>query len=95
MLVVVITLSQNLVMMLAGVMISGLLFWLRPTEDLVEAFPSIFDVWSDVELKHWLVLPSVAVLAIVIGKLLAGTYQAAPPSIGSTIKYSYLAFVAV
>ena len=92
--VVVLSLSQNLVMMLAGFSISGLLFWLRPTGDLVEAFPYIFDVWSDVDIKDWLVLALLAVLAIVIGMMLAGAYQAAPPSIVSTFEYSYLAFVA-
>lgn len=89
----VMSLSQNLVMMLAGLTVSALLFWTPPNSALVEAYPYIFDTWSDVGLQDWLVLALLAVLAIVIGMMLAGAYQSAPPSIVSTFEYSYLAFV--
>lgn len=38
-------------------------------------------------------LTLLAGFAIVIGILLAGAYQAAPPSIVATFEYTYLAFV--
>ena len=90
----VMSLSQNLVMMLAGLTASAFLVWLPPNSALVEAYPYIFDTWSDVSFQDWLILALLAVLAIVIGMMLAGAYQAAPPSVVSTFEYSYLAFVA-
>ncbi len=88
-------LSLNLVMLLAGLIVSGLLLWLQPEGDVAKAYPYIFSTWSAVETADWLVLALLAGLAIVIGMMLAGAYQAAPPSIVSTFEYSYLVFVAV
>ena len=46
-------------------------------------------------MNDWLVLALLAVFAIAISMLLAGAYQAAPPTIVSTFEYSYLVFVAL
>ncbi|MGI9505703.1 MAG: DMT family transporter, partial [Geminicoccaceae bacterium] len=90
-----ISISQNIVMMLAGVIVSVLLFWLKPQGDLVSDFPYIFGLWSDVDLMGWIVLVLLAGFTILISVLLAGAYQAAPPAIISTFEYSYLMFVAI
>ncbi|MEM9278297.1 MAG: DMT family transporter [Pseudomonadota bacterium] len=89
------SLSQNFVMMSAGIIISMLLFWLRPQDDLFRAYPYIFGLWSNVGLSDWLVLVVLAGFAVLISALLAGAYQAAPPAIVSTFEYSYLVFVAI
>ncbi|WP_305984373.1 DMT family transporter [Roseibium sp. MMSF_3544] len=88
-------LSQTIVMLSAGLIVSGLLVWLRPQGGLAQDYPYIFGQWSDVDLTDWLVLLLLAGLAIVIGMMLAGAYQIAPPAIVSTFEYSYLVFVAV
>ena len=88
-------LSQNLVMLCAGLIVSVILLWLKPQGDIPNTYPYIFGMWSSVSLSDWLVLALLASFAIVIGMLLAGAYQAAPPSIVSTFEYSYLVFVAV
>lgn len=88
-------LSQNIAMLLAGFIVTALLIWLRPQGRIVDAYPYIFGAWSMVGLSDWLVLALLAGLGVIIGMLLAGAYQAAPPSIVSTFEYSYLAFVAV
>jgi len=89
------TLALNLIMLLAGVIVSSVLFLLKPEGEVATAFPYIFGMWSAVEATDWLVLALLAGLAIIIGMLLAGAYQAAPPSTVSTFEYSYLAFVAL
>ncbi len=90
-----ISLSQNVVMLSAGVIVSVLLLWLKPQGELFQDYPYIFGLWSDVDLTDWLVLVLLAGFTIVIGMMLAGAYQAAPPAIVSTFEYSYLVFVAV
>lgn len=90
-----ISLSQNIVMMLAGIIVSVLLFWLGPRGDLIHQYPYIFGLWSDVGLTDFLVLIALAGFTILISFLLAGAYQAAPPAIVSTFEYSYLVFVAI
>jgi drug/metabolite transporter (DMT)-like permease len=93
--VAALSLSQNVVMLSAGLVISVLLFLLQPHGEIAQAYPYIFGVWSEVGLTDWLVLALLAGFAIVIGMMLAGAYQAAPPAIVSTFEYSYLVFVAV
>ena len=88
-------LSQNIMMLLAGMIVSAILVWLKPQGEIANAYPYIFGMWSNVSLSDWLVLALLALFAIVVGMLLAGAYQAAPPSIVSTFEYSYLVFVAV
>jgi drug/metabolite transporter (DMT)-like permease len=92
--VAALALSQNIVMVLAGVTVSLLLLWLKPQGGLFEDYPYLFGLWSDVDLTDWLVLALLAGFTIVIGMMLAGAYQAAPPSIVATFEYSYLVFVA-
>ncbi len=88
-------LSVNLVMLAAGLIASGVLVLLQPQGEMVSAYPYIFGTWSTVEVTDWLVLALLAGSNLIIGMLLAGAYQAAPPSIVSTFEYSYLVFVAI
>ena len=90
-----IALSLNLVMLLAGLIVSGVLVFLQLSGEMTRVYPYIFGEWSTVEAADWAVLALLAGLAIVIGMMLAGAYQAAPPSIVATFEYSYLVFVAV
>jgi len=88
-------LSLNLVMLAAGLIVSGILVWLQPQGQMINAYPYIFGTWSAVEFTDWLVLALLAGFAILIGMMLAGAYQVAPPSVISTFEYSYLVFVAI
>jgi len=90
-----IALSQNLILLFAGLIVSAILIALQPHSETSNAYPYIFGLWSQVSVNDWLVLALLAVFAITIGVLLAGAYQAAPPTIVSTFEYSYLVFVAV
>ncbi|WP_108879401.1 EamA family transporter [Anderseniella sp. Alg231-50] len=89
------SLSQNIVMLLAGIVVSILLISLQPPAEMVEVYPYIFRGWSTVDPTDWLVLLLLAGFAVVLGMMLAGAYQAAPPSVVATFEYSYLVFVAV
>ena len=89
------SLSQNTMMLLAGVVVSLFLIFLKPQGEMVAAYPYIFGEWSTVDPNDWLVLLLLAGFAIAIGMMLAGAYQAAPPSTVATFEYSYLVFVAV
>lgn len=89
------SLSQNTVMLLAGIVVSIFLILLKPQGEMVEAYPYIFGGWSAVDLTDWFVLLLLAGFAVVLGMMLAGAYQAAPPSVVATFEYSYLVFVAV
>jgi len=88
-------LSLNGVMLLIGLLVSAGLVILTPQGEVAKAYPYIFSVWAGVDSQDWLVLALLAGFAIVIGMLLAGAYQVAPPSIVSTFEYSYLVFVVV
>jgi len=89
------TLSLNLVMLLVGLALSLVLASLSHESEIAQDYPYIFGSWSSVDMNDWLVLTLLAGFSIVIGSLLAGAYQAAPPSKISTLEYSYLVFVAV
>jgi len=89
------SLSVSLMMMVAGAIVSVFLIWHNPQSEMAKSYPYIFGLWSSVSLIDWLVLLVLAGFTIVIGILLAGAYQAAPPAIVSTFEYSYLIFVAV
>ncbi|MEP1209282.1 MAG: DMT family transporter [Rhizobiaceae bacterium] len=88
-------LSQNTIMCLAGFLVSGLLLTLKPDGEVARAFPYIFGTWASVSLADVAVLTLLAAFAVVIGMLLAGAYQAAPPPTVATFEYSYLVFVAL
>ena len=89
-----IALSQNVVMLLAGVVVSLLVVWIGPGGSLLEAYPYIFGTWSSVSTTDWLILALLAGFSIGIATLLAGAYQKAPPAVVATFEYSYLVFVA-
>lgn len=89
------SLSQNTVMMGAGVAVSLFLVFLKPQGELHAAYPYILGEWTRVTPQDWLVLLLLAGFAVGIGMMLAGAYQAAPPSTVATFEYSYLVFVAV
>ena len=90
-----ISFSQNMIMLAAGIIISVLLVTLKPQGGLFDAYPYIFGTWSQVDLSDWLVLILLAGFAIFIGMILAGAYQAAPPSVVSTFEYSYILFAVI
>lgn len=90
-----ISFSQNMVMLLAGLIISLSLVFLKPQGGIFDTYPYIFGTWSEVTLSDWLVLVLLAVFAIFIGMMLAGAYQVAPPSVVSTFEYSYLVFAVI
>lgn len=89
------SLSQNIVMLLAGAVVSLSMLWLQPQGTFADAYPYIFGAWSKVGLNDWLVLTLLAGFAIINGMLLGGAYQTAPPAVVSTFEYSYLVFVTV
>jgi len=88
-------LSVNLVMLAAGLIMSGVLLIWEPNEELLGAYPYIFGGWAPVGMFEWFVLGGLAILAIAIAMLLAGAYQAAPPSTVATFEYGYLVFVVI
>ena len=88
-------LSTNIVMTLAGFVVSGLIIWLAPTGGVFDAFPYVFGQWSAIATSDVLVLIVLAAFAVGNGMLLAGAYQAAPPPTVATFEYSYLVFVAI
>ncbi|WP_282605544.1 DMT family transporter [Pelagibius sp. Alg239-R121] len=92
---ITLALSVNLVMLAAGLIMSVVLVLWQPGEELVRSYPYIFGTWSPVGTSEWLVLGLLAVLAVAIAMLLAGAYQAAPPSVVATFEYGYLVFVAM
>ncbi len=88
-------LSLKLIMLAAGLLVSGIfLLWL-PGQELVHAYPYIFGGWSTVGASEWSVLGLLAIFTVVIGLGIAGAYQVAPPSTVATFEYSYLVFVAI
>lgn len=89
------SLAQDTVMLLAGIAVSLFLVSRMPQGEIVTAYPYIFGGWTRVSPTDWLVLLLLAGFAVVIGMMLAGAYQAAPPSTVATFEYSYLVFVAL
>lgn len=93
------SLSQNTMMLLAGIVVSLLVIFINPQSEtygaMISAYPYIFGEWSAVKLTDWLVLLLLAGFAVTVGMLLAGAYQAAPPSTVATFEYSYLVFAAI
>ncbi|MFD1158695.1 DMT family transporter [Roseovarius aestuarii] len=86
-------LSLNLMMLAAGLGASLLLLIWPPAPDLVNSYPNIFGAWSPITQAEWQVLVLLAGLAVLIGMVLAGAYQAAPPATVATFEYTYLIFV--
>jgi drug/metabolite transporter (DMT)-like permease len=85
--------SLSLVMMCAGLVVSGvLLLWQAPAT-LALPYPYIFGTWATVGVFEWAVLAMLAVFSVVIAATSAGAYQAAPPAKIATFEYCYLIFV--
>ncbi|MEM9344835.1 MAG: DMT family transporter [Pseudomonadota bacterium] len=91
----VLSLSQNGMMMTAGLAISIILVVLAPRGALVDAYPYLFGLWSTVGLIDVLILTLLAVFAVSLGMMLSSAYKLAPPAIVATFEYSYLVFVAM
>ncbi len=89
------SLSQNAMMLFAGIGVTVLLMFLKPQDEMVVAYPYVLGGWSAVTPTDWLVLLVLAGFAVAVGMMLAGAYQSAPPSTVATFEYSYLVFVAV
>ncbi|MGB0847559.1 MAG: DMT family transporter [Thiolinea sp.] len=87
-------LSLNIVMLVAGLVMSGLFLVWQPENGLTAAYPYIFGQWSAIGISEWLILGLLAILLVSISLGMAGAYKAAPPAIISTFEYSYLVFVA-
>lgn len=88
-------LSVNIVMLVAGLIMSVVVMLWQPDAELVRAYPNIVGNWSPISPFEWLVLGVLAILIVLIGIMVAGAYQSAPPSIIATFEYSYLVFVAM
>ena len=91
----VMALSLNIVMLVAGLIMSGIILFWQPNELLVRANPYLLGPWSSVDTSEWLILGLLAIFTVVIGMGIAGAYQSAPPSLVATFEYSYLVFVAM
>lgn len=91
----IMAMSLNIVMLTAGLVMSGLLLVWQPGETLAHAYPNVFGDWSYLGISDWLILGLLSVFVVAIGIMLAGAYQAAPPSTVATFEYSYLVFAAL
>ena len=87
--------SLNLMMAMAGFLISGLVLFLQPNKELSYAYPYFLGGWSSITLLGWAVIALLAGLAVMSSIMLAGAYQAASPAIVAPFEYSYLAFAAI
>ncbi len=92
---VAMALSLKLVMMGAGLVISGAVLLWRPDAEIVAANPYLLAAWQPVGVWEWSILGGLAVLTVVIGLGIAGAYKAAAPSTVATFEYSYLIFAAL
>ncbi|MEM9044833.1 MAG: DMT family transporter [Pseudomonadota bacterium] len=90
-----IALSQNIVMLIAGAVVSLALVFARPEDALIAGYPYIFDTWSMIDMQDAMALLVLAGFAVVLSMMLAAAYQVAPPAIVSTFEYSYLVFVVI
>lgn len=93
--VAALALSLNVVMCIAGALISATLFLVPASPELVANYPYLFGEWTGVGVTDWLVLALLAGFTVSIGLMLAAAYQAAPPAVIATFEYSYLVFVAL
>jgi len=89
-----IALSQNTMMLLAGLGVSLSIFFSQPQGRLFDAYPYVFGSWSTVGPRDWLILAVLAGFSIGLAMMLAGAYKVAPPAVVATFEYSYLVFVA-
>ncbi|WP_162933034.1 DMT family transporter [Roseovarius sp. EL26] len=90
-----VALSLNLVMMAAGGLGSLIIKFTTPPDTLIHSYPYIFGNWGSLGITEWQILFFLACVSLVIYMLLAGAYQAAPPSKVATFEYTYLIFVMI
>ncbi len=86
-------LSLNVVLLLAGGILSVVILLWSPADELRYALPFLLGNWSAMGTSEWVLIALLAVLLVAIGMGLAGAYQSAQPSIVATFDYSYLLFV--
>ena len=86
------TLSMNVSMMTAGMMVSAALWLFVPIGALTEQNPYLFDTWFEMTWFDAGILLLLAMMALLNGVLIARAYQIAPPPIVATFEYSYLIF---
>jgi drug/metabolite transporter (DMT)-like permease len=92
---VALSLSLNLALLLTGILLSAVMLVWQPADELVTAYPFLFDGWSALGATQWLLILLLAALVVAIGMGLAGAYQSAAPAIVATFDYSYLIFAAL
>ncbi|MFT4650836.1 MAG: drug/metabolite transporter (DMT)-like permease [Flavobacteriales bacterium] len=86
-------LSLNLTVLLAGVLISCLLMFWQPANELTSSYPFLFASWSVLSASEWGVILLLAGFTVALGMMVAAAYQSAPPSTVATFDYSYLIFM--
>ena len=89
------SLSLSLALLLTGMLLSAVMLVWQPADELVTAYPFLFDGWSALGATRWLLILLLAALVVAIGMGLAGAYQSTAPAIVATFDYSYLIFVAL
>ena len=87
------SLSLNLVLLLAGIVLSVAVVLWKPANELSTGYPFLFNQWSAVGSTEWLIIAVLAALLVVIQMALSGAYKSAPASSIATFDYSYLVFV--
>ena len=85
--------SLNLALLFAGILLSCVMLFWQPSEELARAFPFLFSHWSEIGFHEWTVIALLSILTVTIGMALAGAYRSAPPSTVATFDYSYLVFM--
>lgn len=88
-------LSLNLALLLAGVVISFILLYWPPANELTTSYPFLFANWSVINASEWGVMLLLAGFTVAVGMMLAAAYQSAPPPTVATFDYSYLIFMAL
>ena len=80
-------------MMTVGIVGSLVMFIWQP--NLAAEFPYVFGGWGPLALFDWSVLFLLACFTILVGMMMAGAYQSAPPATIATFEYSYLIYAAI
>ena len=88
-------LSLSLALLVAGIVISSILLFWQPANELTHSYPFLFSNWSVIGASEWGVILLLAGLTAAIGMTLAAAYQSALPATVATFDYSYLIFMAL
>ena len=89
------SLSLNVALLLTGVALTLLVLAWRASAEWLATYPYLFDVWSPIGKREWVLIVCLAILVVVIGMALAAAYQRAPAARIAAFDYSYLVFVAI